>query len=564
MTPELKRSFIQHGVAIDLVILATGFALLFPPRPALFAAVLFAVVAASAWMGGWPAGITATCASALLLAAQFGFGLSLLAVAVAGVLISLLVSEIATDSPSPRKSDPHPPSPRESGERVAEGRVTGTLLPLLTTLALPLLAVIIYTNLSDLLVRNFSIPSILQPLVLMLAAAIWWYRKALNPAAVVLQPLALVLAAYCALLFASSIWAADTAPADAKTADAVKNFCIFAVVACLLVTWRHLRATVIAVVTSATLLATLTIAQAALHTRNEFRGLARLESGHIAGDRFAARPAGPIGDPNFYGEILLFTVPLALFLSAGDGRWTRRVTWLGAAAIITAGVSLTYSRGAIVALGVVALLVLVTMRVRPMHAAAAALVAVLFVALTPGLKERFLSVEELLGAGEPIVKLESSLEQRKLFLTAAWEMFDDHPLFGIGAGNFTRYFTGYANEIGTAAPLYDPPGTTRYPHSLYLEIGAETGLFGLACFLSAMALAAGSMIRARRILLLRGDRLNAALVAGVAIALAAYLVSSLFLHGSYARYLWFLLAPAAGIARLIGEPAATPKRGATA
>jgi len=42
--------------------------------------------------------------------------------------------------------------------------------------------------------------------------------------------------------------------------------------------------------------------------------------------------------------------------------------------------------------------------------------------------------------------------------------------------------------------------------------------------------------------------------ASITIALAGYLVSSIFLHSAYQRYLWLLLAFAPAMARLAREP----------
>ena len=121
-------------------------------------------------------------------------------------------------------------------------------------------------------------------------------------------------------------------------------------------------------------------------------------------------------------------------------------------------------------------------------------------------------------------------------------MFDDAPLFGVGAGNFGRHYARYANEVGSSAPQYDDPGDRQYPHSLFVELAAENGLAGLLSFGIAMAIAFTTLTRTKTMSPLR---------IGILVALAGYLVSSLFLHSAYQRYLWLLLAFIPAIDRLL-------------
>src|SRR5437763_1963092 len=82
--------------------------------------------------------------------------------------------------------------------------------------ALPLLVLIVYTNASDLAIRALSIPSILQPLIAIIAIAVWLFRSTLEPSEILFQPLTILLGAYCFLLFCSSLWASDVALADQR------------------------------------------------------------------------------------------------------------------------------------------------------------------------------------------------------------------------------------------------------------------------------------------------------------------------------------------------------------
>ena len=89
---------------------------------------------------------------------------------------------------------------------------------------------------------------------------------------------------------------------------------------------------------------------------------------------------------------------------------------------------------------------------------------------------------------------------------------------------------------------------------LYVQIAAETGLIGLSLFLAAAGTAFRALHRAHR--MLRDlDPQRAAITTALAIALIAYLVTALFLHGSYQRDLWLVLAFVAAVTRLAAQSA---------
>jgi O-antigen ligase len=229
----------------------------------------------------------------------------------------------------------------------------------------------------------------------------------------------------------------------------------------------------------------------------------------------------------------------------------RRLAYFGAGGVCITALLLTYSRGGMLSLGVMTALLLVSVRIRPSQVFAGLGAALLvFVLILPtDIGKRFVTVQELLPGYAPI-KLDSAVEKRKLVMGSALRMFKDHPIAGVGAGNFTPYYPQYENLVGSSAIEYDPIGSKQYPHSLYIEIAAENGILGLTIFGGAVALALIGLHRARRDLLRRGEMANAAIVQGIALAIVGFLVSSLFLHGSYQRYLWLVLGFGAAALKL--------------
>ena len=79
MTPETRRNVLRYGIAIDLVIVATGAGMLLPATPVLLLLVFGVAVLLSTWKGGWQGGLTALVLSLVVLATMFPPGAGLLA-----------------------------------------------------------------------------------------------------------------------------------------------------------------------------------------------------------------------------------------------------------------------------------------------------------------------------------------------------------------------------------------------------------------------------------------------------------------------------------------------------
>jgi O-antigen ligase len=99
---------------------------------------------------------------------------------------------------------------------------------------------------------------------------------------------------------------------------------------------------------------------------------------------------------------------------------------------------------------------------------------------------------------------------------------------------------------------------TREAHSLPLHVAAEHGLIGLAVFGGIFLVTMRDLLRARR--RLRESRPDLSrLASGVFLGVVAFLGTAVFLHASFIRYQWFLLAVAASTAQvLLREPTAGP------
>jgi O-antigen ligase len=143
-----------------------------------------------------------------------------------------------------------------------------------------------------------------------------------------------------------------------------------------------------------------------------------------------------------------------------------------ASLVIFAGVLLTHSKGAIISMaaGIVMLVIFVYFRKqicahKKLILFSVVVVSIVLVAILTGYGMR----HGTLPGG-------NSMFVRWQYFKAAVEMIADHPLAGVGGGNFGHYYTYYK------AP--DAIETVADPHNFILSIGSQYGIFGLIGFLA--------------------------------------------------------------------------------
>ena len=255
-----------------------------------------------------------------------------------------------------------------------------------------------------------------------------------------------------------------------------------------------------------------------------------------------ARHAGPQDDANFWGRVLVLGLPLALSLAMMAGSRLRAALWLCAALSIAGGIVLTGSRGTLLAaFAVVCLWALLTGGRVAKLLVLAPLIAGL-VLIVPGVGSRLMTLSTI-GTDDGLAVTDPSLEGRVAAQRVGAEMVVDHPVLGVGPGNFLTAAPDYLRELALdSQPLA--------PHNQYLEAAAEGGLLGLLAWVLLIGTAAFVAFRAR--LLARKGGVAVAAVAPPALsnailaALAGWALASIFLH--LATFRTFLLVAAVGAA----------------
>jgi O-antigen ligase len=207
--------------------------------------------------------------------------------------------------------------------------------------------------------------------------------------------------------------------------------------------------------------------------------------GRTQAEQFIGRASGPFGIPNSLAGLLLLVLPPAGALAfRRHAPATVRIWWIWVVAVLALGLVLTLSRGAwlslMVALGLWPLCNggwswtrRLALAVAALGLAAAAVVAV--TALLPAARGR---VEQFVRDGGEVT--------RPILWRGAWELFQERPLTGTGAGSFNTAF-----ERHRPAGFRDEP---RWAHNEYLNTLSDYGALGAGCLVVAL----GGLVRARR------------------------------------------------------------------
>ena len=257
------------------------------------------------------------------------------------------------------------------------------------------------------------------------------------------------------------------------------------------------------------------------------------------------RLVGGLGEPNFLAAVLIPALVFAVFALG----WTERGAaqrWLlwGCVLLFTVAIFLTQSRGGLVALAITFVAALLFGgRMRRHFALFGALAAAVGLAYYGA----FASPEALARLANP-----GGGTGRADLWSVATGVIADHPVVGVGAGNFPIIAPQYAT-----APINLPAAnfvvdTPKVAHNTYLGVFADLGIVGLLAFvvivLSALVLAR----RATRYFALSGDVALELLCRAVFVGLVGMLAAFVFISGEYEKQLWLLLGLAValyGIAR---------------
>ena len=265
----------------------------------------------------------------------------------------------------------------------------------------------------------------------------------------------------------------------------------------------------------------------------------------LTGEVFQPRMAGPIGETNRFAQVMLMLVPLGLFRVIGETSLLLRVVAGLMTVAVTMGVVLSFSRGGAVGLVVLVVALMVLRMVRLRYVLISVVMLGVIVVALPQYFDRVTSIVEASGLGGETTTsaVDNSLLSRATETLAAALVMVDHPVIGVGPAMFPVFYEEYAQVVG----ILIRNDAERQAHNLYLGIGAEIGLPGLIVFLIIAFITIRMLLAARRASLIRRPDLER-LTTPYLLALLTYYVTGMFLHLSFARFYWLMLAVAGAAA----------------
>jgi O-antigen ligase len=256
------------------------------------------------------------------------------------------------------------------------------------------------------------------------------------------------------------------------------------------------------------------------------------------------RAKGLQGDFNFFALYEVLALPPALVLAARAGSRGAVVLSYGVVAAIVLSVVASLSRSGLLALATVVIVILAlpaalffrraAQKVTFASALVAAAAVVALAGASPFIERAATIFQE---RGRPGERGSGRVD----IWRAAWRAFEQHPVVGIGAGNFRgRTFDRLLQTPGVTTTVgYRWKG--KWVHSMYLGNLTELGIIGFALFMLLLGLTFRSLIASVRRARNRGDPELARFAAALAVGLVGISVSGLFLSLELQKPLWIVI-----------------------
>ena len=407
-----------------------------------------------------------------------------------------------------------------------------------TNLEFGLLALVfmVYTRTSDVLMKFHHFPSIAKPYIALLVVAIlvkWIINRQISGG---WSRAAILVGAYGLVVFSSLLYAADFSYALTAALNFLKDGIIAIIIAILLRNGKILEGVIWSLLLAGTFVGTISAYQGfSGDSSNTFGGFGQIGYQNIVGETDGSRLSGPVGDPNFYAQAMVILIPIALSRFLKENRWYLKAFAGWAFLVITLAVVFSYSRGAVVAIGVMILFGMFYSPPRITDVFIGILLIAIIINFIPNpYMERLATIPDIFG-GKKGVLGDVSYRGRASEVIAAWLMFIDHPIVGVGVENYPVFYQSYSRKLGL-----DPRIEERQAHSLYLQVAAETGLAGILVFGWLLISMMKGMLDAVKKLKEAGNNWYADLILSFASGVVGYLAAALFIHGAYPRYFWLL------------------------
>lgn len=186
----------------------------------------------------------------------------------------------------------------------------------------------------------------------------------------------------------------------------------------------------------------------------------------VEGNRIRGVLGGFFANPNDLALNIVTFLPIGFMYIKRRGPLLKRAVTLGVVLLMCATLVFTKSRSGMVgATAMILVFAVVSRSVTPATVLAAVVGGMALVPILPAtFWDRMTSIAD--ASKDPT----GSREERRMLLERSWQAFLDHPITGVGAGQFKHYRTGDQSE------------TWRVTHNAFTQVAAEIGVFGLIAF----------------------------------------------------------------------------------
>ena len=328
------------------------------------------------------------------------------------------------------------------------------------------------------------------------------------------------------------LWAIDTTPTLRRMPMGWSVLCLYLVAVKSRVTKKQIRAIITLTVLGG--LAAAVWASWAYLSGSSWAGTGRAS---LALDTNEA-------DPNYFAAMLLVPLSLSMGMFRSTRSWLQRALMALTTLLTAVAIFLTMSRGALVAMILMAGVYVYRLGLKARTVAVIVLVLAVLSLFAPAALWKRLQPEALVtGTG------------RTNIWAAGSQMLKHHFFLGVGAGNFPVAYDAYAG----AGPKFQ--GYRRDSHNTYLNILSEQGVIGLMLFFTAL-------FYQFRLLRPEAGRLGTSnvLLVSCEASLVAVLGAGFFLDLLLSKFVWFLLilctlvAQAERNERDVASPSPVPAR----
>ncbi len=237
-------------------------------------------------------------------------------------------------------------------------------------------------------------------------------------------------------------------------------------------------------------------------------------------------------DPNFFALSLIIALPIAIseFFISKSKPW--KILSAMTFFLILFAVPASLSRGGLITLIVVLVFMSLNNRKAYRVILPTLVIAVITFAIFFGAGVIRL---DLLGVTTP--QRIGALVGRFSAMRSAFYVFIHHPLFGVGIGNFIKFYHEYSILPSSYGAFV--------AHNMYLEILADLGLVGFIPFFLTIIFSYRATTKAQKAAIKHNDMITFRLVKTCQGMLITFVIGGLFLCTQFYKHFWIALALAA-------------------